>query len=171
MDEKAARGERYSIYNATLNQNYDNAIGKKYKDVAKSYAQAWKNRAFLYNSNMNNQFMFTDPRSGKIEFRGNPGGFGALGNFPASANPYAGNTGGGVNNLGGSFSAFYKNILNDLKDADMTPEEKKKQAASLANMALRSSKMSSSYDPFNPWNSRMRTSGYNIPFPDDDDMF
>jgi hypothetical protein len=168
MDEKAARGERYSIYNATLNQNYDNAIGKKYKDVAKSYAQAWKQRAFLYNSNMNNQFMYTDPRSGKIEFRGNPGGFGSLGNYAASVNPYGGGTGGG-GNLGSSFSSLYKNILNDLRDSDMTPEDKKRQAASLANMALRNNRMSATYDPFDPYNARIRRSGINFPNPYDDE--
>jgi hypothetical protein len=164
MEENALRQEKLSAYNATLGQNYDNAIGKKVIDVAKSYSQAWKNRMKLHDTNMNNQFFYKDPTSGRTIFKGSPGGFADVGDYSGAgvSNPYFANS-VGTGNLGSSFASTYKTYLNELKDVDMSDEKKKERAAELATLYLRGSKTTNSYNPFNPNRSRYTTSGYNFP--------
>ena len=143
--------------NVIANQQYDNSKRAYFTNLTKSYANAWNNRMNFGDMNDNMAYMYKDPRSGRNVFKGPIGDISSLGMYGSSMN--MGQT--GVSNLGSIYNNLYNNYLSQLKDsADMTPEEKKKQAANLANLGLRSMQQTRTVNSRNPFMFNQRSTGF-----------
>jgi hypothetical protein len=122
--------------NVIANQQYDNAKRAYVNNLAKSYANAWNNRMNLGDINDSMAYYYKDPRTGRNVFKGAAGGLGSLGMY-GSSNGSVGDQ-SSVGGLGTAYNSLYKNYLEQLKDSDMTAEERKKEARALAGLGLRS---------------------------------
>ena len=143
--------------NVIANQQYDNSKRAYFTNLTKSYANAWNNRMNFGDMNDNMAYMYKDPRSGRNVFKGPIGDISSLGMYGSSMNMGQ----RGVSNLGSTYNTLYNNYLSQLKDsADMTPEEKKKQAANLANLGLRSMQQTRTVNSRNPFMFNQRSTGF-----------
>lgn len=156
MLEAQAAEKRYTGM-ATALQQSDNAWRAYLKDFGKAFDRAWDRRQALGDINATNVHFFKDPWTGKQIFKPNTAGFAGL----ASSS-----TGISGANLGSLYNAYYTQALNELKkNADMTDEQKKKAAADLANLEIRSLRQTQRYDKYG--NPIGRTSIY---YGDDDEI-
>ena len=143
--------------NVIANQQYDNAKRSYFTNLTKSYANAWNNRMNFGDMNDNMAYTYKDPNTGRNVFKGPIGDISSLGMYGSSMNMGQ----RGVSNLGSTYNTLYNNYLSQLKDsADMTPEEKKKQAANLANLGLRSMQQTRTVNSRNPFMFNQRSTGF-----------
>ena len=153
--------------NTIANQQYDNSKRAYFTNLTKSYANAWNNRMNMGDINDSMAYFYKDPNTGRNVFKGPMGTFKNLGQYgsPYGSSMNAGQM--GVGNLGNTYNSLYKNYLSQLQDADMTPEEKKKQATNLANLGLRSMQSTRSVNSKNPFDYTQKSTQYDFNLDDD----
>jgi hypothetical protein len=141
--------KRYEGY-ATAKQNTTNAWRQYLKENSDAFTRAWDNRQNLGDINDTNTQFYKDPTSGRQTFY-NPNYAGRAG---------SGGGGDDVASLGSKFNSYYNTFYNQLNDPNLSPEQRKEQAAKWATAAIESSRTSITSDPYKN-QYRVKTTGYN----------
>lgn len=159
--EEAKRQDTVDAYNnmqkqkrwegwATARQNNTNAWRQYLKENSDAFTRAWDNRQNWGDINDTNTQFFKDFTTGRQHFY-NPD-YAGRGSMASSGDDAAG--------LGSKFNTYFDAYYNQINNPKLSEEQRVKQATTLANAAIESSKVGMTSDPYNN-KYKVRTTGYN----------